>query len=799
MSQELKQEITGKLRRYFGKKLSDANDMQLYIACASTVRDRMMEQWTQSQELDGKKLYYLSFEFLMGRSLGNNLINLGLLDEYKETFSELGLDFNRMEEMESDAGLGNGGLGRLAACYIDSLTTLGIPAYGSTIRYQYGLFKQKIVEGYQIELPDPWLEDGNVWEIPCPEEQVEVKFEGEVFSELVDGRLAFRHVNAKTILAVPYDMPICGYDSGLINTLRMWAARSPRYINMEDFNQGEYLKAMEEKTLAEVISEVLYPGDHNTEGKSLRLKQQYFFVSATMQWIVRDYIKRHGSDLTRLPEKVVVQINDTHPALAIPELMRILMDEHGMGWDGAFGVANKVFAYTNHTVMSEALEKWPKNLFEPLLPRIYLIVEELNRRLLADLEHIYPRDTQKHEYMAILSHGHVNMANLCLYVCSAVNGVSRLHTKILTEDIFRDYYNVAPEKFHAITNGVTFRRWLRLANPGLDGLITQTVGDVMRDSDRLKELLSRREDDAFLAAYRDVKQENKRQLAAYIREHNGFDVDASSLFDVQVKRLHEYKRQLLNALHILSLYFEIKDNPEGDFTPRTFIFGAKSSPSYHRAKLIIKLVNSVADLVNRDPVVREKMKVVFIENYGVSIAQKIVAAADVSEQISTAGMEASGTGNMKLMLNGAVTVGTLDGANVEISELVGLGNIYLFGLRDYEVADYKRYNNNAQAVVQSDPMLARVVDALTNGLLCPEKPGLFREIANSLLYGDYGYADPYMVLRDFADYRAAHKRIAADYRDTRAWTQKALTNTAMAGYFSSDRSVREYNEKIWHI
>lgn len=799
MSKQLKEEITGKLKRYFGKSLKDATQVQLYKACAMTVRDRMMGKWSDTKEINGKKLYYLSFEFLMGRSLGNNLINLREEQEYRETFEELGLDLNALEEVEQDAGLGNGGLGRLAACYIDSLTTLGIPAFGSTIRYEYGLFKQKIVEGYQIELPDPWLEDGNVWEIPVPEEQVEVKFDGEVFPEMENGHMVFRHVNAHTIIAVPYDMPICGYNSDIINTLRLWAARSPRYINMEDFNQGEYMKAMEEKNMAEVISEVLYPGDANREGKSLRLKQQYFFVSATMQWIVNDYKKRYGNDLSGLPDKVAVQINDTHPALAIPELMRILMDEEGMPWDEAFGIAERVFAYTNHTVMSEALEKWPVDIFKPLMPRIYMIVEELDRRLLARLEEIYPRDTRKHEYMAILAHGHVNMANLCLHVCGAVNGVSRLHTRILTGDIFRDYYNVAPDKFHAITNGVTFRRWLKLSNPGLDKLVDDYVGDVMLDPSNLQNILKFIDDDRFVQRFKAVKRENKQRLAAYIREKNGYDVDVDSIFDVQIKRLHEYKRQLLNALHILYLYFKIKDDPGAHVTPRTFIFGAKSAPAYHRAKLIIKLINSVADLVNRDPVVREKIKVVFIENYGVSLAQKIVSAADVSEQISTAGMEASGTGNMKLILNGAVTIGTLDGANVEISELVGEGNIYIFGLRDYEVADYKRYNNNAQSLYNSDPKLRRVVDSLIDGTLCAEKPNIFQEIYNSLLFGDYGYADPYMVLRDFESYRDAQGRLAADYEFTDGWAKKAIVNTAMAGYFSSDRSVQEYNDKIWHI
>lgn len=804
--QALKKEIVGKVERHFGKSMDEATPKMIYMACALTARDRIMEKWSKSHKIvkrDGnKKLYYLSFEFLMGRLFSTNVLNLMLTDEYKNTLKDLGYDIADIIELENDAGLGNGGLGRLAACFIDSLTTMDLPAYGCTIRYEYGLFKQKIVDGYQIELPDPWLEDGNVWEVPRPEETVEVKFGGQVYTDWYDGRFSFRYENSHTILAMPYDVPLCGYDSKIVNKLRLWSAKSPDIMNMREFNSGNYTRAVEERQLAEVISKVLYPEDNHNEGKELRLKQQYFLVSATLQWIIREFKERNGRDFKRLPEKVVLHINDTHPTLAIPELMRILMDNEGLGWEEAWDIVTHVFAYTNHTVLSEALEKWPIDMFKKVLPRIYMIVEEMNRRLMEYLNVVYPNDPAKHKYMAIIADNQIFMANMCLATCFAVNGVSKLHTKILVEDIFADYYRLNKGRFHAITNGITFRRWISNCNPDLAALITKTIGKKwLKDSMELKKLAPYAKDKKFAAEFDAIKRANKVKLAEYIKEQNHIDVDPDSIFDVQSKRLHEYKRQLMNIMHIMAEYNRLVENPNMDYYPKTYIFAAKAAPGYTRAKLIIKLISTVADAINNDPRIGGKIKVVFLENYSVSIAEKLVVAADISEQISTAGKEASGTGNMKFMLNGAITIGTLDGANVEMLEQVGEENICIFGLKADEVAARVRYNDNTevQNIYAQNRDLKLVIDQLLD---CPYVDGsrqIFRDLYQTLMFGDYGYADNYMVVRDFEAYMEAQNKLSQLYNDRDKWLEKAIMNTAMSGFFSSDRTISEYNEKIWKL
>ncbi len=804
--QKLVAEIEGKVSRHFGKVLEDATPKMIYTACALTARDQIMEKWAKShkqvKEEGSKKLYYLSFEFLMGRLFATNVLNLLQTDEYKNALKSLGYELSDIVELENDAGLGNGGLGRLAACFIDSLTTLDLPAYGCTIRYEYGLFRQKIIDGYQIELPDSWLENGNAWEIARPEETVEVKFGGSVHTDWVDGNFVCRYENEHTILAMPYDVPLVGYDSKIVNKLRLWSAKSPDYFNMSEFNQGHYIRAVEEKQLAEVISKVLYPEDNHIEGKELRLKQQYFLVSATLQWILKEYETRYGCDWKNLPKKAVIHINDTHPTLAIPELMRILMDEKGLGWDEAWEITCNTFAYTNHTVMSEALEKWPFDMFRRILPRIAMIVEEIQHRLEVRLEAFYPGDKGKHDWMAVLTNNQVFMANLCLATCFAVNGVSGLHTDILKKDIFADYYRMDTERFHAITNGITFRRWIVNCNPALADLITSKIGKSwIKDYTQLEKLAKFAKDKEFKAEFAKIKRDNKVKLAEYIKEHNGIEINPDSIYDVQAKRLHEYKRQLMNILHILADYNRLVENPDMNYTPRTFIFGAKAAPGYKRAKLIIKLINTIGDVINSDERIKGKIKVVFLENYGVSVAEKLVVAADVSEQISTAGKEASGTGNMKFMLNGAVTVGTLDGANVEMSEQVGLDNIYIFGLTSDEVDARVRMNDNSEVktLYSSNNVLRRVMEQLTSGELCPDRPDLFRDLYQTLLFGDYGYADTYMVLRDFDSYCETQDRIGNDYQNRDKWLEMAIMNTAMSGYFSSDRTINEYNEKIWHL
>ncbi len=804
--ENLKKEIVGKVERHFGKTMDEATPKMVYTACALTARDKIMEKWSKSHKIikrDGnKKLYYLSFEFLMGRLFSTNVLNLMLTDEYKNVISSLGYKMDDIVELENDAGLGNGGLGRLAACFIDSLTTMDLPAYGCTIRYEYGLFKQKIVDGYQIELPDSWLEDGNVWEIPRPEESVKVKFGGQVYTDWNDGKFSFRYENSHTIIAMPYDVPLCGYDSKLINKLRLWSAKSPDNFDMKAFNSGDYMRAVEEKHLAEVISNVLYPEDNHEEGKELRLKQQYFLVSATLQWIVREFKDRNGYDFSKMPEKIVIQLNDTHPTLAIPELMRILMDEEGLGWDDAWEIVTHVFAYTNHTVLSEAMEKWPLPMFKKVLPRIYMIVEEMNRRLMEYLESVYPNDPGKHKWMAIIADNQIFMANVCLATCFAINGVSRLHTEILEKDIFADYYRLNPGRFYAITNGITFRRWIMNCNPELTELITKTIGKGwLKNADELKKLAPFAKDKDFAEKFDKIKRDNKVHLAKYIKEHNNIDVNPDSIFDVQAKRLHEYKRQLMNILHIMAEYNRILDNPNLDYYPKTYIFGAKAAPGYMRAKLIIKLINSVANVINNDSRINGKIKVVFLENYSVSIAEKLIIAADISEQISTAGKEASGTGNMKFMLNGAITIGTLDGANVEMLEQVGEDNIYIFGLKADEVAARVRLNDNHEVkdIYSGNQELRRVLEQLVDGTYSNGSNQLFRDLHQTLLFGDYGYADNYMVLRDFDEYMETQQKLSELYKDRSKWLEKAIMNTAMSGFFSSDRTIKEYNDNIWKL
>ena len=805
--QALKNDIIGKINRHFGKVIEEATPQMIYGACALTVRDRIMEKWAQShrqvREEGSKKLYYLSFEFLMGRLLCTNILNLMQTEDYEAVLTDLGYSLPEIAELENDAGLGNGGLGRLAACFIDSLTTLDLPAYGCTLRYEYGLFRQKIVDGYQTELPDTWLEHGNAWEVARPEEAVKVSFGGDVSTYWEDGRIKVAYSNERTVLAMPYDVPLCGYDSKIINKLRLWGAQSVTDFNMKAFSAGDYARAIEEKELAGIISKVLYPEDNHTEGKELRLKQQYFLVSATLQWILNEFEMRNGTDWAKLPDKVVIHINDTHPTMAIPEMMRLLMDEKGLGWDEAWEIVTHVFAYTNHTVMSEALEKWPLDLFRRVVPRLYMILEEMNRRLMERVEAFYPGDKGKHDWMAIIVGGQVSMANTCLATVFAVNGVSKLHTEILKADIFKDYYMMDKERFHAITNGITFRRWIANCNPELTALINNTIGKGwLKDSEKLSKLAEFAGKKAFQDRFDKIKRANKKVVADYIWEHNGVKINPDSIFDIQCKRLHEYKRQMMNVLHILAEYNRILSDPQyaKSYYPKTYIFGAKAAPGYKRAKLIIKLINSVGELINNDSRIEDKIKVIFIENYGVSIAEKLVTAADVSEQISTAGKEASGTGNMKFMLNGAVTIGTMDGANVEMYEQVGDDNIYIFGLRSEEVDARVRImgNDEVKYIYAQNAALRGALEMLINGTIVPDT-NLFMDLYNTLVFGDYGQADTYMVLRDFEDYMKTHEQISKDYQDRPKWIAKQIMNTAMSGFFSSDRTINEYNDKIWHL
>ena len=802
--QEFLRAVETKAQRMFGRTSRRISRHQLYKAIAMVVRDLIMERWSYSREImhnqPGRELYYLSMEFLMGQALGNNIHLLEIEDIVEDVCQKFGISLDEVVDEEPDAGLGNGGLGRLAACFLDSLTTLGMPAHGYGIRYEYGLFKQKIVDGYQVELVDPWLEDGNVWEIAVPEDAKTVRFGGYVEQTQQNGRLIFEHKGFQQVKAVPYEIPVLGYKSSLVNTLHLWGARAVKHMDMNLFGQGKYIDAVEEKELAEVISKVLYPEDNHLEGKSLRLKQQYFFVSATMQDIVGNF-KDKGHDIRELADKIVIQINDTHPALSIPELMRILLDEEGLGWDEAWHITTNTFAYTNHTIMEEALEKWPADLFRDLLPRLWDIVCEINERFTKALWDKYPGDWDKIARMAIVADNQVKMAHLCIVGSFSVNGVAQLHANLLKEMVFQDFHEFYPGKFIGITNGITFRRFIHHSNPNLADLITDKIGDKwLLDTEVLKQFAKYAEDVDVHARLQSIRAQNKLHLASYIEKHNGIQVDPNSIFDVHIKRLHEYKRQLLNVLHIMALYNRLLDNPDLDIPARTFIFGAKAAPGYRMAKLIIKLIHGVGEAVNNDPRIKNKLKVVFLENYRVSLAELIIPAADVSEQISTAGKEASGTGNMKFMLNGALTIGTLDGANVEIREEVGDDNIFIFGLTSDEANSYyKEGNYYPQDILEQNSELNLILEQLINGFLPVEHPDMFKEIYEGLKYGHGGMADPYFVIKDFASYQNAHSQIGEMYGQPERWWRKAVINIAHAGRFSSDRTISEYSERVWRL
>ena len=802
--EQIKEELLEKLSTTFGCGIEEATDEQVYQALAMMVRDEVMQRRSVSRgvrkQTGSKKVYYLSAEFLVGRALYNNMVNLVNEGNYLKALDELGIDRSVIFEEEPEPGLGNGGLGRLAACFLDSLTTLKLPAMGCSIRYEFGLFRQKLVDGYQVEVPDNWLDWGNVWEIPRPEQTVEVHFGGRVVPYDDHGRMRFAHENYTTVLAVPYDIPTLGYDTTMVNFLRVWSARSPKQIDMQSFNSGQYVKAMAERELAEVISKILYPNDDSYQGKELRLKQQYFFSSASVQYAVSDFLKVYGPNWSIFPDKVAIHINDTHPAVAIPELMRVLMDEHDLGWDEAEDICRRTFAYTNHTVLQEALERWPESLFAETLPRIYMILQEMNRRLCEKLWKSYPGQWERIGHMAILGYNQAHMANLCMAYAHSVNGVSAIHTDILKKQTFHDFYILEPQKFVSITNGITHRRWLIQCNPGLSSLIDEAIGDGWRkDMDQLIRLKPFADDAAFREKFAKIKAENKLRLAEHVRRQQGIEMNPDSLFDAQAKRLHEYKRQLMNALGILMRYNEIAANPDRTYLPRTYIFGAKAAPGYQRAKLTIKLINSIADMVRRHPVASKYIDVVFLENYSVSQAEVLMPAAELSEQISTAGKEASGTGNMKFMMNGAVTIGTMDGANCEIHDAVGAENIYIFGLTAEQVergySSYRSYE-----IYETNPAIRKALEQLIDGTLCPEHPRMFQEIYHALLFGDGGgMADPYFVLKDLPQYMAAQKKIDGDYTDKDLWLRKAVLNTACSGGFSSDRTIREYNDRIWHL
>ena len=794
-----KKSVKENVKFLYRKKLEEATQEQIFQAVCYTVKDVIIDNWLETQnaykEQDPKIVYYMSMEFLMGRALGNNLINLTAYKEVKEALNELGLDLNVIEDQEPDPALGNGGLGRLAACFLDSLATLGYPAYGCGIRYRYGMFKQAIKDGYQIELPDDWLKDGNPFEIKRPEYAVEVKFGGYVRVENRDGRNYFIQDGYQTVRAVPYDVPVVGYGNNVVNTLRIWDAEADQEFCLDSFDKGEYEKAVEQQNLAKTIVEVLYPNDNHYAGKELRLRQQYFFISASVQRAILKF-KEKNSDIHKLPEKITFQMNDTHPTVAVAELMRILMDEEGLEWDDAWDITTRTCAYTNHTIMAEALEKWPIELFSRLLPRIYQIVEEINRRFVLKIQSMYPGNQDKVKNMAILYDGQVKMAHLAIAGSYSVNGVAALHTKILEERELKDFYEMRPEQFNNKTNGITQRRFLLHGNPLLASWITDKIGDewIVKLSN-LKKLKVYATDEKYQQEFMNIKYQNKIRLANYIKEHNGVDVDPRSIFDVQVKRLHEYKRQLLNILHVMYQYNELKTNPSYDMYPTTYIFGAKASAGYKRAKLIIKLINSVADVINNDASIKGKIKVVFIENYRVSNAELIFAAADVSEQISTASREASGTGNMKFMLNGAVTLGTMDGANVEIVEEVGEENAVIFGLRAEEVMKYEREGGyNPKDIYNNDAAVRTVLTQLINGMYSPDDPDRFRDLYDSLINEDV-----YFILKDFASYVEAHKKIDTLYRDEKNWAKMVMLNTACSGKFSSDRTIEEYAKEIWNL
>ena len=803
-----KKEVEQNVKQLFRKTVDEVSQQELYQAVSYVVKDAIIDDWIATQKQyekdDPKIVYYMSMEFLLGRALGNNLINMTAYKEVKEALEEMGLNLNELEDQEPDPALGNGGLGRLAACFLDSLASLGYAAYGCGIRYRYGMFKQKIKDGYQEEKPDNWLKNGNPFELRRPEYAKEVRFGGNIRVEYDDktGDIRFKQENYESVLAVPYDYPIVGYDNHIVNTLRIWDAEPIVDFQLDSFDRGDYHKAVEQQNLAKTIVEVLYPNDNHYAGKELRLKQQYFFVSASLQAALTKY-KKHHDDIHKLPEKMTIQMNDTHPTVAVAELMRLLLDEEGLGWDEAWEITSKTCAYTNHTIMSEALEKWPIDLFSRLLPRVYQIIQEIDRRFVAQIREMYPGNEEKVAKMQILRDGQVKMAHLAIVAGYSVNGVARLHTEILKKQELRDFYEMMPQKFNNKTNGITQRRFLMHGNPLLADWVTDKLGtkDWITDLSLMSGLKKWVDDEEALKEFMSIKYENKVRLAKYIKEHNGIEVDPRSIFDVQVKRLHEYKRQLLNILHVMYLYNEIKEHPEISFYPRTFIFGAKASAGYIRAKQIIKLINSVADVVNNDRSINGKLKVVFIEDYRVSNAEIIFAAADVSEQISTASKEASGTGNMKFMLNGAPTLGTMDGANVEIVEEVGAENAFIFGLSSDEVINYENNGGyNPMDIYNSDADIRRVVNQLVDGTYSQGDKEMYRDLYNSLLTAQGGSkADTYFILKDFRSYADTQKKVEEAYRDKDRWAKMALLNTASCGKFSSDRTIQEYVDDIWHL
>ena len=803
-----KKEVEQNVKQLFRKTVDEVSQQELYQAVSYVVKDAIIDDWIATQKQyekdDPKIVYYMSMEFLLGRALGNNLINMTAYKEVKEALEEMGLNLNELEDQEPDPALGNGGLGRLAACFLDSLASLGYAAYGCGIRYRYGMFKQKIKDGYQEERPDNWLKNGNPFELRRPEYAKEVRFGGNIRVEYDDktGDIRFKQENYESVLAVPYDYPIVGYDNHIVNTLRIWDAEPIVDFQLDSFDRGDYHKAVEQQNLAKTIVEVLYPNDNHYAGKELRLKQQYFFVSASLQAALTKY-KKHHDDIHKLPEKMTIQMNDTHPTVAVAELMRLLLDEEGLGWDEAWEITSKTCAYTNHTIMSEALEKWPIDLFSRLLPRVYQIIQEIDRRFVAQIREMYPGNEEKVAKMQILRDGQVKMAHLAIVAGYSVNGVARLHTEILKKQELRDFYEMMPQKFNNKTNGITQRRFLMHGNPLLADWVTDKLGtkDWITDLSLMSGLKKWVDDEEALKEFMSIKYENKVRLAKYIKEHNGIEVDPRSIFDVQVKRLHEYKRQFLNILHVMYLYNEIKEHPEISFYPRTFIFGAKASAGYIRAKQIIKLINSVADVVNNDRSINGKLKVVFIEDYRVSNAEIIFAAADVSEQISTASKEASGTGNMKFMLNGAPTLGTMDGANVEIVEEVGAENAFIFGLSSDEVINYENNGGyNPMDIYNSDADIRRVVNQLVDGTYSQGDKEMYRDLYNSLLTAQGGSkADTYFILKDFRSYADTQKKVEEAYRDKDRWAKMALLNTASCGKFSSDRTIQEYVDDIWHL
>ena len=802
-----KQTVKDNIRTLYRKTIEEATPQQLFQAVSYAVKDVIFDDWFATQkaydEADAKTVYYMSMEFLMGRALGNNLINMRAYKEVQEALDEMGIDLNVIEDQEPDAALGNGGLGRLAACFLDSLATLNYPAYGCGIRYRYGMFKQKIENGYQKEVPDDWLREGNPFELRREEYAKEVRFGGNIRFEKdpETGKDIFIQENYESVLAIPYDMPIVGYGNHVVNTLRVWDAKAITDFKLDEFDRGNYHKAVEQENLAKLIVDVLYPNDNHYSGKELRLKQQYFFISASLQALIAKYKKKH-SDVRKLYEKVVIQMNDTHPTVAVPELMRLLIDQEGLNWDEAWDVTTKTCAYTNHTIMAEALEKWPIDLFSKLLPRIYQIVQEIDRRFLIKVREMYPGNEEKVKKMAILMDGQVRMANMAIIAGFSVNGVAKLHTEILKHQELKDFYEMMPEKFNNKTNGITQRRFLAHGNPLLADWITNKIGDGwVTDLSQIAKLKPYVDDDTARREFMEIKYKNKVRLAKYIKEHNGIDVDPRSIFDVQVKRLHEYKRQLLNILHIMYLYNQIKEHPEQSFYPRTFIFGAKAAAGYLRAKETIKLINSVAEVVNNDRSINGKLKVVFIEDYRVSNGEIIFAAADVSEQISTASKEASGTGNMKFMLNGAPTLGTMDGANVEIVQEVGEENAFIFGLSSEEVINYEKNGGyNPQDIYFNDWELKRVVDQLMDGTYSHGDHNMYINLYNSLLNTQCtDRADMYFILKDFRSYAEAQKRVEEAYRDQQRWSRMAMMQTACSGKFSSDRTIEEYVRDIWHL